>query len=158
VSLVNDRQNYLSGSVDITHIANTAVWQTQWFTWRYKYNYFWWHKHKHAYYSRIWGSCGSEYEDVCLLGWNAVQSGRSLPVFQRYLLPPSSGRPWWWRQQINFYQTTQHYNPQDSHLHAHYRFRTHIFHCRGHLHSVRVYILGWTSCRKLPVKVLKNRR
>jgi hypothetical protein len=40
----------------------------------------------------IWGSHGSEYEDGCLLGCNTMQSGRSLPAFQRSLLPPSSGR------------------------------------------------------------------
>jgi hypothetical protein len=40
---------------------------------------------------RIWGSQGGEYEDGCLLGYNAVQSGRSLTTFQRCLLPPSSG-------------------------------------------------------------------
>jgi hypothetical protein len=33
-----------------------------------------------------------EYEDHCLLGCCAVYSGRSLSTFQRYLLPPSSGR------------------------------------------------------------------
>jgi hypothetical protein len=32
------------------------------------------------------------HEDKCLLGCLAVYSGRSLPTFQRYLLPPSSGR------------------------------------------------------------------
>jgi hypothetical protein len=37
----------------------------------------------------IWGSHGGEYEDGCLLGCSAVYSGRSLPTFQRSLLPPS---------------------------------------------------------------------
>jgi hypothetical protein len=46
--------------------------------------------------NRIWGSHGGEYEDGCLLGYSAVLSGRSLPTFQRSLLPPS---PWRWRQQ-----------------------------------------------------------
>jgi hypothetical protein len=32
---------------------------------------------------RILGSYGGEYEDGCLLGCSAVQSGRSLPTFQR---------------------------------------------------------------------------
>jgi hypothetical protein len=40
------------------------------------------------------GSHGDVYEDGCLLGCCAVYSGRSLPTFQRCLLPPSSGR---WR-------------------------------------------------------------
>jgi hypothetical protein len=31
-------------------------------------------------------------EDCCLLGCSTVYSGRSLPTFQRSLLPPSSGR------------------------------------------------------------------
>jgi hypothetical protein len=31
-------------------------------------------------------------ENGCLLGCNAEYSGRSLPTFQRSLLPPSSGR------------------------------------------------------------------
>jgi hypothetical protein len=42
--------------------------------------------------SRIWGSHGGEYEDGCLLGCSTVLSGRSLPAFQRTLLPPSSRR------------------------------------------------------------------
>jgi hypothetical protein len=41
----------------------------------------------------ISGSHGGEYEDDCLLGCCAVLSGRSLPTFQRCLLPSSSG--WW---------------------------------------------------------------
>jgi hypothetical protein len=32
-----------------------------------------------------------KHEDGCLLGCNAMQSRRSLPMFQRSLLPPSSG-------------------------------------------------------------------
>jgi hypothetical protein len=42
--------------------------------------------------SRISGSHGGEYEDGCLLGCCAVQSGRSLPTFQRCMLTQSSGR------------------------------------------------------------------
>jgi hypothetical protein len=34
------------------------------------------------------GSQGGEYEDFCRLGCFVVQSGRSLPMFQKYLLPP----------------------------------------------------------------------
>jgi hypothetical protein len=45
--------------------------------------------------SEISGSQGGEYEDGCLMGCCAVKSGRSLPTFQRCLMPPSSGR--WWR-------------------------------------------------------------
>jgi hypothetical protein len=41
--------------------------------------------------SRIWVSHGGECEVGCLLGCNTVSSVRSLPTFQRYLLPPSSG-------------------------------------------------------------------
>jgi hypothetical protein len=49
-------------------------------------------RHKHQLeLSRIWGYHGGEYEDGCLLGCSAVQSGRSLPTFQRSLLPPSPG-------------------------------------------------------------------
>jgi hypothetical protein len=47
---------------------------------------------KHLWNRRIWGSHAGEYEDGCLLGCSAVLSGRSLPTFQRSLLPPSSGR------------------------------------------------------------------
>jgi hypothetical protein len=41
------------------------------------------------------------FEDGCLLGCCAENSGRSLPTFQRCLLLPSSWpwSPWWWRQQ-----------------------------------------------------------
>jgi hypothetical protein len=42
--------------------------------------------------SEISGSHSSEYEDGCLLGCCAMQPGRSLPTFQRCLLPPSSGQ------------------------------------------------------------------
>jgi hypothetical protein len=38
-------------------------------------------------------------EEGCLLGCCAVLSVRSLPTFQRYLLPPSAGRRW--RQQVS---------------------------------------------------------
>jgi hypothetical protein len=47
-------------------------------------------------------------EDGCLLGRNAVLSGRSLPTFLRPLLPPSSG-------------PTRRYDPEDSHLRTHRR-------------------------------------
>jgi hypothetical protein len=40
-------------------------------------------------------------EDGCLLGCSAMESGRTLPTFQRSLLPPSV-------------LTTWHYNPEDS--------------------------------------------
>jgi hypothetical protein len=40
----------------------------------------------------IWGSYGVEYEDGCVLGCCAVQSGRDLPKLQKdHLLPSSSG-------------------------------------------------------------------
>jgi hypothetical protein len=39
--------------------------------------------------NEISGSWGGEFEDGCLLDCYAMQSGRSLPTFQRYLLPPS---------------------------------------------------------------------
>jgi hypothetical protein len=32
------------------------------------------------------------YEEYCFLECDAMLSGRSLSIFQRYLLPPSSGR------------------------------------------------------------------
>jgi hypothetical protein len=63
--------------------------------------------------------------DDCLLEYCAVQSGKSLPTFQRYLLPPSSGR---WlialmmeaantsETSVNLYQTTRRNIPEDSHL------------------------------------------
>jgi hypothetical protein len=48
-------------------------------------------------------------KEDCILGYCAVWSGRSLPTFQRCLLPPSSGR---WgliastsETSVNFYQT-----------------------------------------------------
>jgi hypothetical protein len=59
-----------------------------------------------------------------LLGCSAVQSGRSLPTFQRCGLPPSSGIALMEAARtsetlVNFYQTTQRYNPEDSHLCTH---------------------------------------
>jgi hypothetical protein len=45
--------------------------------------------------SRNSGFHGSKSEESCLLGCSTVWSGRSLPAFERYLLPP-----WWWRQQV----------------------------------------------------------
>jgi hypothetical protein len=60
------------------------------------------------------------------LGCNAMQSRRSLPMFQRSLLPPSSGwSPLLMEAErtsetlVNFYQTTWCYNPEDSHLCTH---------------------------------------
>jgi hypothetical protein len=78
------------------------------------------------YLSEISGSHGSEYEDDCLLGCCAVKSGRSLPTFQRCLVPLSSGRSWWIialmmeaastsETSVNFRQTTWHNNLEDSH-------------------------------------------
>jgi hypothetical protein len=67
------------------------------------------------------------FENGCLLGCCIVQSGRRLPMFQRFLLPPSS---WRWvialmmeatstsETSVNFYQTTRHNSPEDSHLHT----------------------------------------
>jgi hypothetical protein len=37
-------------------------------------------------HGEISGSHGGEYEDDCLLGCCTLQSGRSLPTFQKYLL------------------------------------------------------------------------
>jgi hypothetical protein len=56
-----------------------------------------------------------------LLGCSTMYSGRSLPMFQMYLLPPSlitlmmesaSAS----EMSVNFYQTTRRYSPEDSHL------------------------------------------
>jgi hypothetical protein len=58
-----------------------------------------------------------EEEDGCLLGCSAVYSGRSLPMFQRSLLPPSSAR----YSPDPSYQTPRRYNPEDSHLRTHRR-------------------------------------
>jgi hypothetical protein len=74
--------------------------------------------------SRNCGSHGGEYEDGCLLGCSAVQSGRSLPTIQRFLLPPSSGPLIALMMEaartsemlVNFYQTTRRYNSEDNHL------------------------------------------
>jgi hypothetical protein len=43
-----------------------------------------------TYSLNIWGSYKSAYEGYCLLGYDAVESGRVLPLFWRNLLPPSS--------------------------------------------------------------------
>jgi hypothetical protein len=48
--------------------------------------------HSFSHRSEILGSHGGEYEDGCLLSYCAVLSGRSLPMIQRCLLPPTSGR------------------------------------------------------------------
>jgi hypothetical protein len=64
-------------------------------------------------------SCGGGYEDDWLLGCCAVLSGRSLPTFQRSLLPAllmeaaSTSET-----SVNFYQTTRRNNPEDGHLHG----------------------------------------
>jgi hypothetical protein len=52
----------------------------------------------------------------------APQSGRSLPMFQRYLLPAlMMEAASTYETLVNFYQTTQCYNPEDSHLHTCHR-------------------------------------
>jgi hypothetical protein len=69
------------------------------------------------------------YLDGCLLGYSTVWSGRSLPTFQRALLPPASvpiialmmeaaRTP---ETLVNFYQTRRRYNPEDSLLRTHRR-------------------------------------
>jgi hypothetical protein len=40
---------------------------------------------------RKWKECIRNYKDGCLLGCSAMLSGRSLPPFQRSLLPPTTG-------------------------------------------------------------------
>jgi hypothetical protein len=45
-------------------------------------------------YLNVLSSHGSEFEDDCLLRCCAMFSGRNWPVFQRCLLPPSSGCPY----------------------------------------------------------------
>jgi hypothetical protein len=35
-----------------------------------------------------------EYDYFCLLDCNTMQVGRRVPMFQRNLLPPSSGQKW----------------------------------------------------------------
>jgi hypothetical protein len=61
------------------------------------------------YVSRIWGSHGGEYEEGCLLGCSTVKSGRSLPTFQRSLLPPSSGQ---WVRRITISHRCKSYKLQ----------------------------------------------
>jgi hypothetical protein len=91
-------------------------------------------------------------EDGCLLGCSAVQSGRSLPTFQRSLLPPSS------------WMTTRRYNPEDSHLSTHHRENLrsyflrnvckhlqdnpHFHHCENSKSHVTILGSGWlrTKC------------
>jgi hypothetical protein len=46
------------------------------------------YQHKQNIFCEISGSCGGDYEDCCLLGCCALQSGRSLPTFEGCLLPP----------------------------------------------------------------------
>jgi hypothetical protein len=73
---------------------------------------------------KTWSLTYRYYNDGCLLGCSPVYSGRSLPTFQRTLLPPSSGRYSTERTEatrtsetsVNFYQTTREYNPEDSHI------------------------------------------
>jgi hypothetical protein len=65
--------------------------------------------------SEISGSHSGEYKDGCLLGCCAVWSGRSLPTFQRCLLPPSSGREWGSKHLWNDGKLLPD-NPEDSHL------------------------------------------
>jgi hypothetical protein len=60
---------------------------------------------------------------------------RRLPMFQRYLLPPSSlivlmmEAASTSEMVVNFYETTQRYNPEDSHLHTFHRenLKSHLF-------------------------------
>jgi hypothetical protein len=71
------------------------------------------------------GSHGDEYEDDdgCLLDCCTVYSGRSLPTFQRCLLPPSSGLIALMMEaasisetSVSFYKSPRRNNPEDSHL------------------------------------------
>jgi hypothetical protein len=77
---------------------------------------------------RIWGSHGGKYEDGCLLGCSTVYTGISSPTFQRYVLPPPSGRRVALMMEavrnsetlVCLYQCTRRCNPEDSHLRYHY--------------------------------------
>lgn len=51
-------------------------------------------------------------KDSCLLGYNSVKLGRSLPTLHRYVLNPST------RPSVNVYQSSRSYNPDDNHTHT----------------------------------------
>jgi hypothetical protein len=66
-----------------------------------------------------------KYEDDSLVEYNAVQSRRSRPTFQRFVLPPSSGRYTLMMEavstsetSISFNEVTRRYIPQGCHLHS----------------------------------------
>jgi hypothetical protein len=60
----------------------------------------------------ISGFHGGENEDGCLLGCCAVWSSRSSPDVALMMEAASTTET-----SVNFYQTTRHNNPEDSHLH-----------------------------------------
>jgi hypothetical protein len=86
------------------------------------------------------------FADYCLLGCCAEQSSRSLPAFQRFLLPSSSGRS---ETSMKFYQITRRDIPKDSHLHIRCceNLKSHNILCRppsfidtNRWHSTNIYL------------------
>jgi hypothetical protein len=73
----------------------------------------------------------AEYEDDCLLGCCTMWFGRSLPMFQKCLLLPSSGlitlmmeTASTFETLLNVYQTSWRNNPEDSHFQISYSLET----------------------------------
>jgi hypothetical protein len=86
-------------------------------------------------FSRIWGSHGGEYEDGCLLGCSAVKSTNvsedlAASIIRAILMMMEAARSS--ETLVNFYQTTQRYSPEDSHLHTFFFAGPHVFLQRHH--------------------------
>jgi hypothetical protein len=93
-----------------------------------------------------------DFEDGCLLGCSAMQSGRSVPTFQRSLLPPSSLIALMMKAAstsetlVIFCHIIQSYNPDDSHFLnsvAIYIFKHRINKCNSILYLQFIIFLCW---------------
>jgi hypothetical protein len=89
----------------------------------------------------ISGFHGGEYEDGCLLGCCTLWTGRSLPTFQRCLLPPSS------RLSVNVCQTTKRNNPEENHFHL----KSYVYHSWN---SYIAFFITITVCFHYPLLII----
>jgi hypothetical protein len=113
----------------IYQLLPVSCWFLAWLIWPWKWRQQVPPKHRLTF-NRLHSNISQKIElfnihkDQCLLGCDAMYSGRKLPVFQRNLLPLLQGRS---ETVVTFYLTTQYHIPEDCSLdiHCHEKLRSH---------------------------------